>query len=238
MTFLTLMALVWQSLFAQATYPFPGFNAPAASGITRVNTTSGFEFSGSAFGSIAATAANHTAGNCLLVGVRSGNITTVTVSDTAGNTYTERNDEGIGGVGGLRVFTAHNITGNASNVVTATFGTNQSYPAIIVHQYAGVSTTTPMAATGKANDGGSQSASATTSSFTATTSGQVAVGFTSTGSVAPGTITPGSGYTTVVDVNSVGALVSEDNFSAGVTTASQTWVNNANWVIIGITLQQ
>jgi hypothetical protein len=75
-------------------------------------------------GSIASPAASHTSGNFLVVFVNNANSRDVTsMSDTALNTYTFRGTNS-NGADRQHVWTATSITGNANNVVTASFAPN------------------------------------------------------------------------------------------------------------------
>lgn len=83
---------------------------------------------------VASAAKNTTTGNLIAVCVTAqegAGITTISVADTAGNTYVAGTNYGAGGVGGMvQWFYARNATGNASNVVTATMSGNTRYKAI------------------------------------------------------------------------------------------------------------
>lgn len=86
-------------------------------------------------GTIASGAQNHTAGRLLIVFVQNEDSRTVSqVQDTAGNSYTQR---GTNSSGTTRqsVWTAFSITGNATNVVTATLSGNATFRRIRVLQY-------------------------------------------------------------------------------------------------------
>ena len=96
---------------------------------------------------IAAPATNHTAKNLLFVFARHGtdSTSTISISDTVGNTFTPV-DALIGNAaaGAAQAFYAKNILGNASNVVTATFGASVSFRGITVLQYSGLDTVSPL----------------------------------------------------------------------------------------------
>lgn len=110
--------------------------------ITRVNTTSGADYSGGNSATIAAAAANHTTGNFLVVGVRAagGNFTSVT--DTAGNFY-RRIGRSTLATSTLDLYIARNITGHATNVVTGNLAVARQFRGIVVAQYSGIATTIP-----------------------------------------------------------------------------------------------
>ena len=93
---------------------------------------------------IASAAFNATTGNAVLVGVSAydtdGVVTGVT--DTAGNTYVRAgSDEGLDATHHMSVWYALNITGNASNVVTATYTGSSAYRILGVSQFSGLATT-------------------------------------------------------------------------------------------------
>jgi len=78
----------------------------------------------------AVAAINLTTGNNVIVGVRwENNDTTVSISDTAGNTYeqagTNQQMQTTGAF--VALFYCSNATGNASNVITATWGAARTY---------------------------------------------------------------------------------------------------------------
>lgn len=94
---------------------------------------------------VASAAKSTTTGNLIAVFVcaqeGAGTNTITGVADTAGNTYTPGTLYGSGGGGALaQWFYAHNITGNASNVVTATFSGNNRYKHIIQVEISGPAT--------------------------------------------------------------------------------------------------
>ena len=96
-------------------------------------------------GSIAATAYAHATGNLLVVFVCAYQTdTTISVADTAGNTYTSVVHSWDTDVGLFECFYAKNITGHATNVVTATFGANKTTREISVLEYSGCDTVSPL----------------------------------------------------------------------------------------------
>lgn len=93
---------------------------------------------------VATGATAHTAGNLLVAVVNWENPATNcnSVTDTAGNTYTpltKRTSTNIG----AQMFYAKNITGHATNVVTATFSTGTNGHSILVHEFSGADLTAP-----------------------------------------------------------------------------------------------
>jgi hypothetical protein len=109
----------------------------------------------------------HTAGNLLVAYAFFANNTgasSVTLSDTAGNSYTGVGSPYIGIANNvMQLFYAKNCLGNASNVVTSTVDAgNSAYMAISVRQFSGAETGTVLEAspasatgTGTAIDSGS-----------------------------------------------------------------------------------
>lgn len=94
--------------------------------------------------SIDASLINLVAGNAVIVFTRyESNSTTVDITDTAGNTYIEVTPTHVqqGATGGR--LTAHyclDCIGNASNVITATFGATKSYITLSAEQWSGITT--------------------------------------------------------------------------------------------------
>lgn len=103
-----------------------------------VNEAGGFNTASG--GSIATSAVSHTTGNLLVCCVRhEGATTTISVADTAGNTWTPLTKVTHGGGDmHLQLFYVLNCTGNASNVVTATFGASRTFRGIQVMQFSGL----------------------------------------------------------------------------------------------------
>ena len=94
---------------------------------------------------IASAAFSVTTGNTIIVGVSSynaGAFRTVTgIADTAGNTYTKCGAGYNADAGSdIEIWVATNITGNASNIVTATFSNTTAYRHIAACQYSGLAT--------------------------------------------------------------------------------------------------
>lgn len=104
-----------------------------------VQKQSNQNFTGTSVGSLAT--GNMTggvvSGNKLIVAVFFyGSTTTTTVTDTLGNTYTQRGTtlQNAGGDNFLRFYDATS-SGSGTNSVTVTFGANRAYPAISVSEY-------------------------------------------------------------------------------------------------------
>ena len=161
--------------------------------IAFVNAATGEDTSGNADASVSASALNVSGGNLLYVGVRAGSTTTPTISDTAGNTFTQigstlstQSDIGV-----AAQFYAKNVIGNISDVVTANFSPSTSYAGIVVLQLSGPNTTNPLdiSATGDV----SSSASVSSASFTPSAVGEAACAFSTAAAFV--SWTAGSGYT-------------------------------------------
>ena len=110
--------------------------------------------SASSLPSAATAAISHTAGNLLVVGVSfqtAGGATSVTLSDTAGNTYTPIGSLLVRGGNRMQLWYCPNCLGNASNIVTATtVGGNSTELAVSVLQFSGADTSAPLNGTASA----------------------------------------------------------------------------------------
>lgn len=189
--------------------------------IALVNVSGGHNSTGSTVASISTNASSLTAGNLLVVGVRSSSTTAPTMSDTATNTFGSPVNS-VSDVGGDTVweYRVANCLGNASNVVKASFSPSVNYVAIISHQYSGADTTSPydVSATGNTSGG----TSITSGSFTPTNTGDVGVAFGSVGALGV-TWTAGANYT---KQRTEDFFQSEDRLSTG--TSSQTAAISCN----------
>lgn len=147
-----------------------------------------------AVASVGATAFSTTTGNHLVVGIRIDSHMppcsfTPSVADTAGNTFTLDKTTVNASICEW-LFSAKSITGNASDVVTASWtGGNADFDAIGVMQFSGVTAGT-LDATGTASGTGN---SATTGAFTTTSANQVLAGCAELSNLST-TFTPGTGY--------------------------------------------
>lgn len=122
---------------------------------TRVNVVAYAPFSSSGGNVIAAPAQSVTTGNALIVlvgGYANAGQVVASVTDTAGNTYVKA-DHGVepSDIYREEIWYAKNITGHASNVVTATWSAILSftYFGIAVIQYAGLDPVAPLDGTAK-----------------------------------------------------------------------------------------
>ena len=127
--------------------------------------------------SIATAAKSTTTGNLISVELKwewagTGSAPVLTsVTDTAGNSYTiEQNLAPTASTPGGAIAWAKNITGDASNVVTANFNNaTASYRRIIQTEWSGLDTTSPVDGTSQQNTGSGNTFS--TAAITTTTSG-------------------------------------------------------------------
>ena len=159
--------------------------------IAYVNGATGSNVNGSPKTSLSAAAFVATAGNTIIVGFRA--MSNVTVTDTAGNTYYRVvHNYGATNIGDMSMFYAKNITGHASNVVTAS-GDSSGYLEICVAQYSGLDKVSPLDVGGSINNS-VVSNSVTSPSFTTTQANELIICFATIATLAA-TFTAGSGYT-------------------------------------------
>lgn len=126
----------------------------------------------SSIGSDSATAANHTAGNALIVvaAFEAGSAVSLgSVADTAGNAYSVISQTRLTGFEDIQAAYAVNILGHASNVVTVTWsGGSSGYTELMVWQVSGLATSDVLDGTPGANDNGEIASSSPTTGSTAT----------------------------------------------------------------------
>lgn len=141
---LKLAVLAGGKLSAQAIFRASGISTPPPSSLAIVNT--GTNSSQTAVTTLTASAVNATTGNAIVVWARQGaaNTITGTVTDTAGNTYTNIGYTSLGSGDRAGLWYAKNITGNASNSVTVTWSVSSGFTAITVIQISGASTSAPL----------------------------------------------------------------------------------------------
>lgn len=194
--------------------------------IAFVNLVEKTAFGATSTGNLAAF--NVTSGNFILVSVHVHSTISVTsITDTAGNTYTLLATNSPGSGWDQEVWGAHNVSGNANNVITINLdGTETSWGAI-AGQYSGVKLTSALdVSSAKATAGAATSI--TSDSFTPTTSTGVAVSFVATSSGDNGSYTAGTNYT--LRSSSGNTLTFEDRLSAPASsqTCSISWANSTN----------
>lgn len=130
-------------------YREPGLWLPVSCAIARVTTSA----SASGAGTTRATPSfNAVAGNFVAAFVRwsGAGLALSSLVDTAGNTYTSAVDSATFGSSDttfnprVALYYAKNITGNATNVVTGTWGSSADFAWIEALQYSGIDTTAPL----------------------------------------------------------------------------------------------
>lgn len=192
-----LLILVPVSCWAQGVLG-PILVSPSAAGgggtITLVNHTSADNTSGTNLPTFSAGAISTTNGN--MIGVCVGYLSTagtITVTDTASNTYTALTAQPRFSTDYfVQFFYAKNITGNASNVVTMhQSGATTSFPAIVVLEYSNLNTSSPADVD---NKGAVSSSSPVTSQTFTTASANEAI-LACANTAGSGTYVAGSGYT-------------------------------------------
>lgn len=184
-------------------------------------------------GTTVMSALNVTTGNLLVVNVRINNGATATVADTAGNVYTGLTQISPASVAGSRFFYARNIKGNASNVITVTYGANQA-SAVFVWEISGAHKSTPFDKEASATTAGAAT-TLTTSAFTTTTANEIILCAAQIGQVNI-TFTAGAGY--ALDSASTGYPVAAGARFAGtqhqIVSSIQTGVTaSISWSPIG-----
>jgi hypothetical protein len=121
------------------------FVAPAFSAASLVNTARNSQDTSATTIATSSTIAV-TAGNLIVVCVAQASTTldnqVTGIADTAGNTYAKVVSSG-GSPGNLEMWYAYNITGHATNTITATYTAARSFRRIIARQYSGIITTDP-----------------------------------------------------------------------------------------------
>jgi len=189
---------------------------------------------------LAAGALSVTTGNALAVFVGYLAATnTATVADTAGNTFTlgaacneDGNEHGIW-------FWAANVTGNASDVVTVTFGLSQGHREITVFQFSGASTSAPKDFNGACGTNNSITPTATSAAFTTTAANEVLLAGVQ-GGTNSNTFTAGAGYTLGTAIGGVAGgrteFKSVSAIQTGV-TASMTFGTNTAWAVTILTIK-
>ena len=186
-------------------------------------------------GTVSATAKAMTSGNLVIVFVKweaiaTPNVTSVT--DTAGNTYTEIAElSHASGDPRCAFYYAANITGHASNVVTVNFGSAlTTWRRVVVEEFSGIATSSPLDGSHQTNNGTGTTYS--TSNITTTQAGLVIMGvggFTNLSSLSG---TPGT------PDFSIGASESDTFFAYLISASSQTVTPGASatgsdrWVAI------
>jgi hypothetical protein len=181
--------------------------------IAFVNTSTGQNSGGNT--SLASAASVLTSGNVNIVVLRIGNvdIEDCGVTDTAGNLYHPLHQKRTGDGATLMVFYALNVTGHATNVVTATFPSSP-YNVIVTSQFSGLATQSVVDVVVSQNGNGG---SVVSPAYTTTVANELilmAAQVSGTG----GTWTPAAGFSVALD-SSDGVVAVHYQIVAGVQSA-------------------
>jgi len=167
------------------------------SSITLVNQVSAGDSTGGLSGSIAAPAADHLAGDLLVVICRNGTswVSQTAPTDTAGNTYVGLTPAADANVGVIQMWYAKNIIGNAGNVVSCHFALPDAWRSISVLQYAGADPGNPLDSQASASSGTSIATSGVTPAVTPSRAGGLVVVGATVGGALGMTFSAGAGFT-------------------------------------------
>jgi Subtilase family/Putative Ig domain len=190
---------------------------------------------GTGVGSVsAAFPISNTAGNLILVFVRMSSATqTVTLTDTAGNTYIQAvtqvqssdNHQSY-------LFYAKNISSAAGNTVTATFSSTNNHPWMAIYEFQGLSAMNPLDQTASAQGASSAPTSGPTPTTTATN--ELVFGGAGLASNYSGTLAAGSGFALVENDPSGSPAATEIGLvsSTGSYTATFGLNSSPNWTAL------
>lgn len=201
-----------------------------------------------AYATAAATfGANVTAGNCIVFVIGYGGTASdgATITDTLLNTYTLI-QTAVDTVNSqlTEVYVAYNVAGGA-NTVTATFVTARQYNRVLIAEYSGIQTTTPVdqsnsvGSTGSAyNPAGTTTDAIPSGSVTTTSASETILSIYQDTSEAPGTggLTAGTGFTLDVQDGTAGTIAIESQTVGAIGTYSPTWTRTTGQYIANITL--
>ncbi len=221
-----------QSAAASATTP--AASVVTSSGIRRVQQNA---VPGTAVASVSASfPSNNSAGNLIVAFVRMSSTTqTVTLTDSAGNTYVEAARQMQTSDGHqTHLFYAKNIKGSA-NTVTARFSAANNHPWLAIFEYSGLSTINPLDKITTAQ-GHSKTPSAGMTAVTSYANELVISGIGMPASYA-GSVSNGSGYAMIAQDTGTSRSAAE-NTVAGVSTSfnpSFSTASTVNWSAITAT---
>lgn len=202
--------------------------------IAVVNRTEGY--AGGSIPSINCAAANHTTGNLIYVWVNTQNGgVSGTVTDTAGNTYTQigtpTQENPTGGTNWESQFYAKNITGNASNVVKFTASGIANYTAIAAYQVSGCDTVSPFVTSSTGTSSGGNPL--TTGTLTLTGPSIILGGMESDTQ----NLTAGTGYTLVVISDGLGGYTATEYHITSTSEACTANGLGSQYVIVAAAFQ-
>jgi hypothetical protein len=163
---------------------------------------------------------------------------TVTVKDSAGNTYTDAVSQSQATDGHqIHVFYAKNVVGGA-NTVTATFSASNGHPWVAIYEYSGLSATSPLDVTAKAQGSGT----AVSTGAGAATSSANELLFAGAGlpSSYSGTASAGAGYTLQLQNTSTSRAANEADIVTATGSYSGTFTisSSAQWSAVLATFHQ
>jgi len=181
----------------------------------------------------------NTAGNLILAFVRMSSSTqTVTLSDSAGNTYIQavaqvQNSDGSQ----VHLFYAKNTLGASANTVTATFSSTNNHPWLAIYEYKGLNTTNPLDQVASAQGSGSTPNSGATP--TTTSGNELVFGAMGLAASYSGTQTVGSGFSFLEQDTASSPAANESMLvtSTGSYTATFTLSGSPNWSAIVATFK-
>lgn len=185
--------------------------------------------------SIASAAKSTTTGNFLAVYIKwevAATPIVTSVTDTAGNTFVEvvEASHASGDPRGA-LYYAENITGNASNVVTANFGSGSpEYRRIIVEEFSGIATSSSTDGSVQTNNGTGTAYS--TADITTSQSGLVVLGVSGYTSLSSWSGTPGTPDFSVGATASDAGLLYLISGSAQTVTPAADAAGSDRWVAI------
>src|SRR5215469_13774913 len=183
----------------------------------------------------------NTQGNLIIAFIRMSTTTqSVTVTDSAGNSYTQAIAQGQSADGHqIHIFYAKNINGGA-NTVTATFSATNNHPWIAIYEFSGLSTTAPLDQVAAAQG---SSSTANTGLTPATTAANELV-FAGLGLPASSSVTmsAGSGFTLLEQdtATSTSRATNEDQVvnPMGQYAGTFTLSGSSNWSAVVATFKQ
>jgi hypothetical protein len=212
--FLIAIVLSLLSLGASSSFAMPP--APPAPGTINLIQTAGTSSNVAASSISQSFASSNAAGNLIVVVASWGDnpAPTINVTDTRGNPYiVATSDYDTRNLQGLAIFYAPNILPGA-NTVTVNFGNPDHYRRIIISEYSGVATASPLDAIAKRQATATTTSNGVNSSAgTTTTGGDLVFGAVMDDSGSFGNITAGSGFTRRFILNNMDTAI-EDTVQA------------------------
>ena len=165
-----------------------------------------------------------TSGNLIVVAARIGTDQTCTVSDSAGNTYTQQIDQKFTPVTDdhLYIFYAANVTGGSLTITIDPSGT----PSIrwTIHEYSGIATSSPVDQSTSLRDDLGLGTAVDSGNITTTQADELLFGAASVSGSKD--FTPGADYTERQEI--VQKISTEDRIVSSTLTDSADWTISAN----------